>query len=183
MSKKCSPPAASRKPTKPSARTASTGKPRSGTASPSHPTNGDDAAVCCPHCSVVADDHFVASGLAAAALFYGYLKNTDLDRPTLRAYHCVSCNKTWQTMEVIVDFDPLSPGALVGLGGHLRAATGTGVSLNRLSLSEQQNAARDALVRQGRARRAVEDRRIDREAEEKAAPAYLAPARRPGRKK
>lgn len=117
------------------------------------------------------------------AVFYGYLKNTEFDALTLRRYSCLDCGRLWQTLEVPVTTDPLQAGAVVGMGGQLRAATTAGAALSHLSLSEQRSALQDHQKRQGRARRTLEDRRIDAEAEASAA-GYLAPTgRRPVKKR
>lgn len=121
----------------------------------------------------------IYAGLVATALFYGYLKTLDLGTPRVVSYRCNECEHAWRVLEVPVQADYANPGALVGLGGQLQAAEGTGVTLSLASLAQRQDEARDALQRQGRARRALEDQRIDREAEERVAPGYGRPGSNP----
>lgn len=114
------------------------------------------------------------------AIFYGYLKNTDLGEPLLRAYWCLDCEHRWTTVEIALVPDPTAPGVLLALGAQLRVVAAGNAKLGTMTLGEQQAAARDHVRRQGVARREIEDRRIDREASERAADC-LAPARQPGR--
>jgi hypothetical protein len=127
-------------------------------------------------------EHRVEKIILDRGLFYGFLHNTEFDQPVLRRFTCVDCGHVHMTLEVPVETDPSTIGAVVGARGQLRAVADR-ASLSERTLQQQADSAREAIKRQGRARRAIEDARIDREAEAKTTTFLGSPARRPGRKK